>query len=100
VLADQLTWLAIMIYGLWLDRNEARNSRTIEDPRALASRTVALTKEWHVVQAPNAASTSHLVEQWLLRMVAEGVVWSSEITMAISYLVLAFFPLVADAECS
>lgn len=34
------------VYALWLARNETRDGKHIEEPRAVARRVVALTEEW------------------------------------------------------
>jgi hypothetical protein len=51
-----------MVYGLWLSRNDARESKVMEDPRTLVSRTVALLEEWQSLQNPGNAGSARLVE--------------------------------------
>jgi hypothetical protein len=51
-----------MVYGLWLSRNDARESRVMEDPRTLASRTVALLDEWRSLQTNGSAGSVRVVE--------------------------------------
>jgi hypothetical protein len=48
--ADQVTWMFTMMYKLWLARNDARESKLIDDPKAIATRTVFAVEEWRSIQ--------------------------------------------------
>jgi hypothetical protein len=46
----------MLIYKLWLARNEARESKQIEDPRAIAEKARATVEEWDAVQMKTPSS--------------------------------------------
>jgi hypothetical protein len=42
---EQNSWLFMLLYNLWLARNDARESRNMEDPTALVRRTAVAIEE-------------------------------------------------------
>jgi hypothetical protein len=52
------------LYYLWLARNDARETKSMEDPEALARRCVHLTEEWRMVREQRAPKAPTLVERW------------------------------------
>jgi ribonuclease HI len=55
----------MMIYKLWLARNEARESKQIEDPRAIAEKARAAVEEWASLQMKTPTSNIRSTEHWL-----------------------------------
>jgi hypothetical protein len=52
---EQNLWLIMLLYNLWLAQNDARESRNLEDPRALVRRTAAAIEEWRNLQSHTTA---------------------------------------------
>jgi hypothetical protein len=48
-----IEWFVLLIYNLWLARNEARDSLYIEDPRSIVKGTIEGMEEWKEVHRPN-----------------------------------------------
>jgi hypothetical protein len=63
--ADKLSWFCMLIYKLWLVRNDARESKQIEDPRAIAEKARAAVEEWAAVHVKTPSSNIRSVEHWL-----------------------------------
>jgi hypothetical protein len=53
------------IYQVWLARNDARESKAIENPEAVARRAISLIEEWHELQAPKTVKQPAVRERWL-----------------------------------
>jgi ribonuclease HI len=47
-----IDWFMLLIYNLWLARNDARESQSIEDPRCIVRRTMAGMEEWREIHKP------------------------------------------------
>jgi hypothetical protein len=44
--ADQIEWMFTMIYNLWQARNDARETKQMQDPKTIVLRTAAALEEW------------------------------------------------------
>jgi hypothetical protein len=58
------TWVLMLVYNLWLARNDARDSRKIEDPKSIAQKAVAGVDEWMNIHC-TAKPKAKVVEHWL-----------------------------------
>jgi hypothetical protein len=56
--------MMMLVYNLWLARNDARDSTRIEDPSYIVQRTVASLEEWTSVNCMEKNSVK-VVEHWL-----------------------------------
>jgi hypothetical protein len=63
--ADKLLWFFMLIYKLWLARNDARETKQIEDPRAIVEKAKAAVEEWSAVHVKTPSSNIRSVEHWL-----------------------------------
>jgi hypothetical protein len=63
--ADKLSWFFMLIDKLWLARNDARETKQIEDPRAIAEKAKAAVEEWAAVHVKTPSSNIRSVEHWL-----------------------------------
>uniref|UniRef100_A0ACD5Z754 Uncharacterized protein n=1 Tax=Avena sativa TaxID=4498 RepID=A0ACD5Z754_AVESA len=61
--SEQNTWMLMLLYNLWLVRNDAREPGKMEDPRITVRRTAAAIEEWHNLQPLGQAATMP-VEHW------------------------------------
>jgi ribonuclease HI len=52
------------LYQSWLARNEARDSKRIDDPEVIAKRSVHLLEEWRNVQSPKATRQPKPRDRW------------------------------------
>jgi ribonuclease HI len=62
---DELSWFCMMIYKLWLSRNDARDSKEMEDPRAVAIRTKVAVEEWQAINGVSKTPSCKTEERWL-----------------------------------
>jgi hypothetical protein len=97
----------MVLYQLWLARNDAREETRILDPLQIAQRSIYLVEEWRESREYHKPVAPPTVEHWLppeegcirsmqtgltLRnRILEGVVWFLGITMASSLLERAIF---------
>jgi hypothetical protein len=58
-----IEWFMLLIYNLWLARNDARESHHIEDPKSIVKWTIASMEEWKNVHRPN-APRKNVQELW------------------------------------
>jgi ribonuclease HI len=54
----------MVLYQMWLARNAARDNAQIEDPEAIARRSIHLVEEWHQVQECKGAKPLVQKEHW------------------------------------
>jgi hypothetical protein len=47
-----IDWFMLLVYNLWLARNDSRESQSIEDPRSIVRRTLAGMEEWREFHKP------------------------------------------------
>jgi hypothetical protein len=57
-------WILMMVYNLWLARNDARESRKIEDPKSIVQKSVAGVEKWMNIHC-TAKPKAKVVEHWL-----------------------------------
>jgi ribonuclease HI len=57
--------MMMLVYNLWLARNDARDSTRIEDPRYIVQRTIAGLEEWNYVNCLKQKNSVKVVEHWL-----------------------------------
>ena len=62
---DLVSWFMQMIYNLWSARNDARDSKRIEDPCAVARKTTAPVEEWLNLREAQPEPMAKPVERWL-----------------------------------
>jgi hypothetical protein len=61
----ELAMSMMMLYQMWMARNDAREKEMIEDPRVTSRRTVALVEEWDEVNCrPSQLDRPRVVEHW------------------------------------
>nr|XP_051220950.1 uncharacterized protein LOC127339093 [Lolium perenne] len=71
------------LYQSWLARNEARDSKKIDDPVSIAKRSIHLLEEWHNVQAPMIAKPPPPKEHWFppaegwMKVNVDGAMWTN-----------------------
>jgi hypothetical protein len=63
--ADHLSWMFMVIYHLWLARNDARESKCIEDPKEIMMKAIAAVEEWRSLRNPSVTVTGRPTEHWL-----------------------------------
>jgi ribonuclease HI len=61
---DERALACMLLYQLWLARNNTRDGRIIEDPEATACRAGALVDEWLEIHAKPPAEKSQVRERW------------------------------------
>jgi ribonuclease HI len=54
----------MVMYQMWLARNDARESRKIDDPTAIANRAMSLLEEWNNVQCRPAPRSDKPKDRW------------------------------------
>jgi hypothetical protein len=107
-LGEEIVWWIMMIYHLWLARNDARQAPISADPRSIVSRVVASVEELKASLNAPCQKTLTLKEHWLpletnwvkvntdgafrLESRKGGAVSSYETTMAPSYTKRVLFP--------
>jgi ribonuclease HI len=65
-LADKELSIGIMVlYQMWLARNDARDEARIEDPEAIARRSLALVNEWLAINLGTSQAIPRVQEHWL-----------------------------------
>ncbi|KAK1618647.1 hypothetical protein QYE76_024164 [Lolium multiflorum] len=65
-LSDKELSLGIMVlYQTWLARNEARDEVRIEDPGAIARRSLAMVEEWLAIKSGPRHEAQRVKEHWL-----------------------------------
>jgi ribonuclease HI len=65
-LADKELSIGIMVlYQMWLARNNARHEARIEDPEAIARRSLALVDEWLAINLGTSHAMPRVQEHWL-----------------------------------
>lgn len=52
-------------YNLWQARNDARESKNMEDPKFIALKTVADVEEWRNLQNPTTPAGVQQKDRWL-----------------------------------
>jgi hypothetical protein len=52
----------MLLYGMWLARNDAKDSKEIEDPRAIVSRTVVAMEESCDLHNHSTSGSARMVE--------------------------------------
>jgi ribonuclease HI len=55
----------MVLYQMWLARNDARESRLIENPESIAQRAIQLMEEWHGLSEAKPAKIQAPKERWL-----------------------------------
>ena len=97
----------MMLYQLWLARNEARDEEAIDDPAIVARRSLFLVEKWLDVRANGLSKPLTKKEHWFPPEVGwfkanadgafvsasghGGVAWFFGITMVILWLQIAVF---------
>jgi hypothetical protein len=54
----------MVIYQMWLARNDARESKIIENPESIALRSIKLMEEWHGLNDTKPTKVQALKERW------------------------------------
>jgi hypothetical protein len=62
--ADEAAWFFMLIYNLWLARNNARETHKLDDPSKIVSRTIAHIEEWRNLKSSGPCVAAP-VERWL-----------------------------------
>jgi ribonuclease HI len=55
----------MVLYQMWLARNDARDDERIEDPEAIARRSLALVEEWVAIKPGTPHEMQRVREHWL-----------------------------------
>jgi hypothetical protein len=55
----------MVLYQIWLARNDVHDSGCIENPETIAKHVVHLIEEWHSIQAPKPMKPPAPRERWL-----------------------------------
>ena len=62
---NMVAWMLMLVYNLWLARNEARDLRHIEDPKAIVKKTLAGVDEWLNTHKSASLVPTRAPERWL-----------------------------------
>jgi hypothetical protein len=62
---DELTISIMILYQIWLARNEVREEVQIATPREIIRKSLFLVEEWQGLRPARAAGAAQLVEHWL-----------------------------------